>query len=318
MSASGEYEFVRISSEHFPAFVRLVKDSFGLTAITEDVQRLFDTQAFGAECIGYMAYHRESGEAAAYYGMYPCSVEIDGERILAAQCGSVMTHPGHRLKDLFFETAKRTHELAKTEGITFVFGMPNKFSYRGLMKLGWTHLENAIRYRWFVPTLPLGLLGTKIRWAGKLHRWLFGKVAGAWRVPSFPFPSSVLEPGVGGSHRSQASLAYKPEDADHLMLKVGDSTAWINRIGGQIGIGDLLLGGDDKELRRVLMRLKILGFLSGCNFVRTYVSPDCALERLLKANRFKGSDALAICYLNLAQDVRPERFKWVYGDYDTF
>jgi hypothetical protein len=313
-----QYRFERISPDNYPQFIGLAKDAFAVDFSLEDARRLFDTKSFGVDHVGFLAFHTDTGEAAAFYGIFPCFVEIDGRRILAAQSGSTMTHPDHRRRNLFVLTAEKTYELARAEGIAFVYGMPNEFSYRGLMKLGWTHLDDAIRYRFFVPTLPIGLIGKKVKVIDRIHRRLFAKVTSRWRIPNYPMSSSVLEPGVGGLHRSEASIDYKPEDENHVMLRIGGTGVWINRIGAQIGIGDIGQTPPVAKLRKVLRVVKWIGFLSGCNFVRTYLSPGCKLDRDFSRAGYKGSKSLANCYLDLAGGTEPEKFKWVYGDYDTF
>ncbi len=313
-----QYRFERISPDNYPEFIGLAKDAFLVDFSLEDARRLFNTKSFGVDHVGFLAFHATTGEAAAFYGIFPCFVEIDGKRILAAQSGSTMTHPDHRRRNLFVLTAEKTYELARSEGIAFVYGMPNQFSYRGLMKLGWTHLDDAIRYRIFVPTLPIGIIGQRVKIIDRAHRWLFAKDTSRWHIQNYPMRSSVLEPGVGGLHRSEASIRYKPEDENHIMLKIGDTGVWINRIGGQIGIGDIDQTPPVAELRKVLRVLKLIAFLSGCSFVRTYLSPRCRLEREFSAAGFSGSKSLANCYLSLAGGTEPEKFKWVYGDYDTF
>jgi hypothetical protein len=313
-----EYRFERISPDNYSDFIGLAKDAFLVDSSFEDVRRLFDTRSFGVDHVGFIAYHVGTGEAAAFYGIFPCFVEIDGKRILAAQSGSTMTHPNHRRRNLFVLTAEKTYELAKGEGIAFVYGLPNQFSYRGLMKLGWTHHDDAVRYRFFVPTVPIGILVQNFKIADRVHGWLFGKVSSLWRMPNYPIPSSVLEPGVGGMHRSEKSVRYKPEDQNHRMLSIGGTGVWINRIGGQIGIGDIDQTDRVPDIRKVVRVLRVIALLSGCSFVRTYVSHGSRLDREFSKAGFRGSKGLADCYLNLAGGIEPERFKWVYGDYDTF
>ena len=313
-----DYRFERISPKLYPEFIDLVRDSFNTETSLDEVRRLFDTRSFGFEHLGFLAFHSATGQTAAFYGIFPCWVEIDGERILAAQSGSTMTHPDHRRRNLFYLTGERTYELARSEGIAFVYGMPNQLSYRGLIKLGWTHVDNAVRYRFFVPTLPLGLLGKHSRVLRKLHESLFSWVASYRKIRAYPMRSSALEPGGGGSHRSEASLRYKPEDRNHLMLRIGGVDVWINQDRGQLGIGDIDLDDASFDLRRLVRGIKFLAFLTGCSVVRTYMSPGCRLDQEFRAAGYKGTEALPNCVLSLSRDVRPERFKWVYADYDTF
>ena len=116
-----QYRFEQISPDNYPAFIGLAKDAFLVDFSLDDVQRLLDTKSFGVDHIGFLAFHNPTGQAAAFYGIFPCFVEIDGQKILAAQSGSTMTHPDHRRRNLFVLTAERTYELARSEGIAFVY-----------------------------------------------------------------------------------------------------------------------------------------------------------------------------------------------------
>jgi hypothetical protein len=316
--SSLEYDFVRISPEHYGDFQVLVEDSFGSTPSREEVAHLFDTGGYGASHIGFLAYHRATREPAAFYGVFPCFVELDGRRILAAQSGSTMTHSNHRRRNLFYLAGRKTFDLAASEGIAFIFGFPNRDSYRGLLKLGWTHDGDMARYRIFVPTIPLGFLAPFSGMVRDLHGRVLARVVKKWRIDAFPITSSALEPGVGGMHRSQLSLNYKPEDDRHMLLRVGESVVWINQIDGQIGIGDMQISARKGEFRRVLQTVKWIAFLSGCSVVRTYVSPQSRLDRLFRDHGYKSSTALANCYLDLTGEADPSLFKWVYGDFDTY
>ena len=317
MSENGEYEFVRVSPENFEDFVALANTCHGSGHTIEFAERLFDTARFGAEYIGYMAYHRETGDPAAFYGIFPCFAEIDGRRVLAAQSGATMTHPDHRRRNLFFSLGEKTFELARASGISFVYGFPNQFSYRGLIKLGWTHSGDMVRYRILIVTAPVGLGASYFEPIRKLHGWLFKRAIGGRRQEYRPFPSSVLEPGVGGTHRSAEMFAYKPEDENHAILRVGDSLVWINRAGGEIGIGDIRLG-DETDFDSVVTVLKRIARFSGCNAVRAYVSPGCSIDRMFRAAGYAPEKGLPICHLDLLPGADSGRFRWVYGDFDTF
>lgn len=322
-----EYRFVRISAENLDDFSALTKNAFGIASTLEERKSLFDTAAWGKENIGFLAYHAATGEVAGFYGIFPCFVEYDGRRYLAAQSGSTMTHSNHRRKGLFYQLGKKTFELARDEGINFVYGFPNVNSYPGLMKLGWTHDGNMKSYHLFVPTLPIGLLARRFAFFRPLFDRWFQFVAGFWRTASRPFPSSAIEPKRGALHRDEALLNYKRDSDNRFMIEIGGRSVWINQQSGSVGLGDVELpataadGKDDEERRafkKAMRTLKLICFLSGAVHLRTYVSPDCRLDRLLTENGYRARKGLANCYLNLNSDLPLADFKYVYADFDTF
>ena len=313
-----EYEFVRMSESNFDDFALLAKDAHGVDPTHEEIRALFDTGPWGTDHIAYLAYHRETGDTAAFYGIFPCSVEYNGREYLAAQSGSTMTHSKHRKKGLFYKTGLKTFDLARREGIEFVFGFPNPFSYPGLMKLGWTHDDNIGSYHLFVPTFPLGFLAHKAKFLLPLYRAWFRFVTHRWRVKSFPFPNSSTCPDIGVVKRDARTFGYKPESDDRFMIRVGESTVWLNQQQGRVGIGDLLLAGGDLDFKKVLRALKFICFLSGSVHLRSYASPGSKLDSLFRTNGYSPRVGIQICHLNLGSELPLENFKYVYADFDTF
>jgi hypothetical protein len=151
----------------------------------------------------------------------------------------------------------------------------------------------------------------------KLHGWMFRRAIGRRKEEYRPFPSSVLETGIGGAHRSSEAFEYKPEDENHAIVRIGDALVWINRAGGEIGIGDIRLG-EVTDFESVLKGLKRIAVLSGCNAIRTYVSPGCSIDRLFRSAGYKPEKGLPICHLDLLPGGDSGRYRWVYGDFDTF
>lgn len=313
-----EYEFVRICESNFSDFASLVKDAFGTEPTLVEIEALFDTGATGKKYIGYIAYGRETRDAAAFYGIFPCFVEYNGQRFLAAQSGSTMTHRNHRKRGLFYEAGMRTFQLARDEGIHFVYGFPNPFSYRGLMKLGWSHDETFNSYHIFVPTLPLAALASKLRFLQPIHRYWFRFVTSRWRVISYPFDNSTKREGVGVVARDDSTLHYKPESEERFMIRTGDNTIWINHQQGRIGIGDIDLPNGSDDFRRTLSFLKLVCFLTGSFHLRTYLSPGSTLDVLFKENGYKARSSVAICHKDLSNELPIADFKYVYADFDTF
>lgn len=314
---SSDYQFVRISEDRLDDFAVLARDAFGVESTLEERKALFNTKACGKDYIGYLAYSSD-GEPAAFYGVFPCLVEYDGKQYLAAQSGSTMTHTKHRKKGLFYKLAQETFELAKNEGIAFIYGFPNVYSYPGFIKLNWTHAGNMKSYNIPVPTLPLGYLARKFGFLQPLYDFWFKFITGFWRAKSRPFPNSAIEPNVGATCHDKAFLQYKTETDNRFMLEIGGRLVWINQQQGSVGIGDIELIDAQKDFKKVLRALKLICFLSGSILLRTYVSPDSKLDKLFSENGYSSRQGLANCYFNLASDLPLENFKYVYADYDTF
>ena len=316
--SSAEYRFVRISEKTLKDFKTLGKNAFGVEHTDEEIKKLFDTRAWGKDYIGYLAYSEATNETAAFYGIYPCFAEYNGNRYLIAQSGSTMTHSEHRKKGLFYDSAQKTFELAGDEQISFVYGFPNMFSYRGLMKLGWIHDGNLQSYHIIIPTFPLGYLSQKLKFLKPLYNFWFKFVTSFWRTKSRPFKNSSIEENIGGVCHDEAFLNYKNDNDHRFMIRVGGNLVWINQHQGNIGIGDIELIDDQKDFKKVLRTLKLICFLSGSAHLRTYVSSGGKLDRLFRADGYIPREGLANCYLNFTSDLPLGNFKYVYADFDTF
>ena len=74
-----------------------------------------------------------------------------------------MTHPNHRGKGLFVSLAKAAYQLAKENGIKFVFGFRMKIHILAFVKkLGWIHKENLNICKLRVFTFPLAYVCRKL------------------------------------------------------------------------------------------------------------------------------------------------------------
>ena len=126
-----EYSFERLSGEHYRLLQILYENAFNVKISINEITKRFDTRQLGAEVIGFIAIHKPSKTAAAYYGVFPMKAVINNEIILAGQSGDTMTHSNHRKKGLFVTLAKLTYEECKQKGLKIIIGQPNQYSYQG-------------------------------------------------------------------------------------------------------------------------------------------------------------------------------------------
>ena len=315
-----DYELVRVSDELFPDFAKLVGQVYGACPSDEEMRLRFHTEEWGASHLGYFAYCRKTGEPAAFYGILPCFVEYKGGKYLASQGSSAMTHPDHRYRNLFFRTATKTYELAKEQGIHFSYAFPNPLSYRGFMKLGWSHDGDINSYHLFVPTIPFAYLGARYKFFNPISSWLFSSVARRWRTDYQPFPNSSKSEGIITHIRDELSTRFKPETETRMILRLKSGTrVWINIAGGRLSIGDVDLVGEKKdELRKVIRTLRWISFLTGVFHIQTHLSPGCTLDQLFRDLGYVPRATIPICHLDLSSTLPMDKIHYTYGDFDTF
>ncbi len=313
-----DYELFRIGEDRYEHFRALAGGVFGHESSFDNVHRLFDTAAFGAKHIGYIAYEKDSGNPAAFYGVFPSRVEYEKVTYLAAQSGSTMTHPDHRKRGLFYETAKKTFDLAKSEGIRFIFGFPNDSSFPGFKKLGWSVSGNFNTYQWIVPTPPLGVLASRSGIGDRILRSRFAHCIEEFRIEYVPTANSVIEPNVGGVHRDADLLRYKPETSGRMVLSFDGIRVWLREMGGSLGIGDIGPVENADQLKEIIARLRHICIRSGISRIVTHLSPDSQLDRMMKKSGYRPRPGLPICHFDLGSGLPLDNFRFVYGDFDTF
>lgn len=299
------YNIQRISSDRLKDLVPLYADVFNKKVALEYFQRKFSTEIFGAAHIGYIAYD-ERNSPAAYYGLFPCLVELNGEKILSATSGDTMTHSAHRGKGLFVDLAKRTYALAKESGIRFAFGFPNEHSLKGSIQLGWQYKGDTLRlFSLKVNTLPLAKLAKKI----KLGDALFG------RSSEDHFPNSLMENGSGGVLHDADYFKYKAFTPKSIFMIAG-VRVWL-KVDGVMKVGDVerIMNFNVKAF---ISEMKKFAFKRGITEVQFMVSNDTWLEKEL-SKELKGMDAFQVGHFYLdCEGLDLSKMKYGMGDLDTY
>ena len=306
-----EYQIERISPGAYPHLVNLMHRCFGVRPSLQQVRSKFNTKAFGAENIGYIAY-ASSGKPAAYYGVFPVLVRINGIECLAAQSGDTMTDPAHQKRGLFVKLAKHTYELAEANGIRFIFGFPNENSRPGFeRRLGWRFTGHLQDFRLTASTFPLCELSHKLSLLRPLYSWTIERRTKRILTNGL-LPSFDME--VNGCVRDQRFFSYKQ----------AMGARWIDVLGVRmlvkpevhLYVGDIRFdeGMDPYRLRsallfaakRFLCRRVICTFSSThplCGFMSWVVSPE---------------DGLPIGYLELGRILPVGELAFSRADLDTF
>ncbi|MCA1324321.1 GNAT family N-acetyltransferase [Herbaspirillum sp. alder98] len=311
-----DYNLIRLDSSNFADLLGLMEVVNGSTPDGHQLRKKYDTRAFGAENLGYLAYKQGEKIAAAYYGVFPMRVMLAGKEVLAAQSGDTMTHPDHRGKGLFIALARKTYALAAEEGVKFVFGFPNSNSYPGFVKkLAWQHPYNMVAVNIVVPTLPVNLLAKRLPVLARLQKkWLttlldmFFVKAGELPLPC----SSVTGSGSAGVVRDRAFWDYKRDCCE--AYQVGQTILFL-KYDGDISIGDAVAANG--EIGPAISKLRFVAALAGILRIKTYCSPGSQLARNL-GSKGHTRESLAYGYVAFEEGMPLEQLQFTYADYDTF
>jgi hypothetical protein len=308
-----EYTLERLTPAHFPDLQILFKDAFRANLALEFIQRKYDTSAFGLSYIGYIAYSA-TREPAAYYGVFPSIVSVDGEHILAAQSGDTMTHSNHRRKGLFGILAEATFALARESGIKFIYGFPNKNSYPGFMKLGWTCDHYLNLYRVKVRTLPLSKVAKVYPVFSGAYRLLLRLTINSSLRPDKTFQNSILADSGSGVLHDKRFFEYK-KYYPKLMIQTPGGVVYA-RLDGRLMAGDFE-AKTEHEFLLALKHLKKLAFRGGISEIDFQFSPGTLVDQWI-SKLATASTGMAACYFDLGSDLPLNKLKYGLSDFDTF
>lgn len=308
-----DYVFVRVCKENLHHLQTLYKHAFNIAVPVVFFEKKFNTHVFGAAWLGFLAMDKEQ-KPAAYYGVFPCLCDYFGKKILVAQSGDTMTHPGHRGKGLFIQLALKTYSLARESGVAFVFGFPNENSYPGFVKkLNWKHRDNLDLFKVDVKTVPLAKLAKKFSFlAGVYDRYcgLFLKSS----LTGDTLENSVLHYNHGGILHDRNFFEYKRYNKSCVGVFSGKKV-WF-KIDGRLWIGDIE-PCTKEEFRLVLRQVKQLAARLGCAGIYIHLDKSNDLYScLLEEGRVVGQNPVG--YLDFDSGLDFSRIKFVSADFDTF
>jgi hypothetical protein len=315
MENNEEYFFERFTAVHYPVLQMLFNDAFDIKISIPEIEKRFSTASLGAPVIGYIAFHKSTGRPAAYYGIFPLRLQLNGKVVLAAQSGDTMTHSLHKKKGLFVQLANAVYEDCRKEGIHFLYGSPNEKSYKGLVKnLQWQHNGDILRLdmKLKMKTIPLPKIFSKhnrpsqayLRYAKfVLKPYLAG------RPVSFRNP---LHPSLPRVFRDEYHISYK-QDAYKFFIRIHEVTCWV-KLADVFWIGDF---SDYQQVtEQVTTKLKRIAFLLGYNTVRMNINEDVQLPEAFLAFKINGRDAA--CYKVLSDEAEFQQMIWTGADFDTW
>lgn len=279
----------------------------------KDMQRLsrkFDTSVFGSLPIGFLAYSHDE-TLAAYYGIFPITLQHKGEALKGAQSGETMTHPDHRNRGLFAHLAQLTMQAAKEAGIKFIYGIPNNNSKRGLEKAGWSQQGSMIEYRMSCsPSL-------KARAIRKLSLAYFNSyldgIITSRKMDRMP-EKFLHERADFSVMHSNDFFSYKAHSSNHF-LEFTDAFAFVKTEPYSIKLGDYRMksGGDETRFWNELHKL---GDRTGAYSVVFHTSEG--LEKAYSIPRVvKRSEGQPIMVISTG-DAIDDAFELTAMDYDTF
>lgn len=309
-----EYRIERIGPDHYGHLVKLIHRCFGRTVTLSSVKAKFDTSMFGARDIGFMAF-ASSGQPAAYYGVFPIQVTMNGQQHLAAQSGDTMTDPDHQRKGLFTRLARKTYDLAATEGVRFVFGFPNENSYHGFAsKLNWTFTGRLREFRTRTGGVPLCEFAGRFPWSRPLYGSFLSRKLGSITVEQGIDDLGGMRPGQVCVSRTENFLRYKSAGGARMIRFMGFTM--LIRAEVHLFVGDVMEFAPERirEFQRTLIQL---GRRLACGQVVLTLSTNHWLFPILALGP-PPVESLPIGHVDLSSHLPIDHMAYSRADLDTF
>jgi hypothetical protein len=291
------YTIVRLGAENIALLYTLYERVYQKKCADHYFHLKYNTTYTGSLYIGYFAL--ENNQPIAYYGVVPTNVSLKNSIVLAAQSCDTMTHPEHRKKGLFTELAGRTFELAKKEGVHFVFGFPNQNSYPGFIeRLAFTHSETLNRYTMVFSDSLLK----------KLFRKYNSVLARKERVL---LKNTLLEQEHDGIIYDKDYFNYKRYNKNFtLIFKTGP--VWLNQS------GDLWMGATSVlETKEIMEQLLYVHRITKAASVTFMISPG-TIQDALFSEILKPAEGFPAIIKNLSGIYSLDKLKFQFADIDIF
>jgi len=311
------YRYFKIDDNSYTSIQELYLRSFQLKSSIEAIKRKYDTTSFGEKNIGFLAVDTE-GDLAAYYGVFPITMVIDGTDYLVAQSGDTMTAPEHRKKGLFTILAKLTYDLSEKKGLSFIFGFPNENSFPGFIKhLDWKFYGNMKSFTIQNTGVPLCELSAKYRFLAPLYQ----------KYCAINLRKHLLKvdtAGIRGFDDTNA-FGFVKKSVDFFNYKLQNKNSYLITYEGFSLLiklePHLLIGAVAKfELSRTnefIIAIKRLAFRLGSRKIIITVSENHWLFDALK-NELSYTDSLPIGYFEIDKSIPYDKICYSGADYDTF
>lgn len=302
------YRFERVSETNLHNLVSIFEANNGFSQSLSYFKSKFNTGYTGVSYVGFFAFSPE-GEPAAFYGVYPCFINLNGSAVLAAQSGDTITHSSHQRRGLFVLLANLTYQLAQELGIRYVFGFPNSNSLHGFVnKLDFIKVGAIVRYDFDVSTIPY----TKILRRLKLNA-----------VDIF-FKELILDKfkvGYPGEKEETVSclrnfeyFQYKNFTGGRI-IEYRDFYFWL-KIDELLFIGDIY-SKSSRPLTEAISEIKSLAKILGIAKIIFEVTRDSIADMHLRKH-YSSVESCPIIVKSLGESQIVNDWNFTGGDVDTF
>lgn len=310
-----DYYFEKLNAANLKDLLPVYEDAFSNKVSLDYLQKKQDTSYTDLSYVGYIAYTKDN-KPVAYYGVYPCLIDYNGGKYLAAQSGDTMTHSKHTGQGLFTILATKTYEYCKANGIHLVFGFPNKNSYPGFVqKLGWVHFDDLYSYQIRVKCIPWIRIKKTFHLSPKIHD-IWCHLILSLLPKGDSFENSSKDKNTAVVNHSKDFFAYKTY-AKNYVLNIDGINVWLKCDDLFLLIGDIE-NCDEIRFLKVISKLKKIALILGLPHLRYNGNSNTWGTHMFQKYGHKMESTYPIGGVNFTNIIPLENLKFTMADNDTF
>ena len=307
------YTSEKLSDVNLPQLTWLFEQEHGAKFSMEYFKRKLNTDWTGKKYIGFFAKNKDN-EVGAFYGGFPCQMQVDNEKILVLQSGDTITNVNHRKKGLFIRLAEETYQYAESEEFEYVFGFPNKNSEHGFFqKLGWDNLGSNTNFTFTF---------SNFNWFGLCHKFTLLKPLYEWfwlkQIDKFTITVEEAfenyKQNYNGIIKDEHFLKYKLNYGTSALVKIDKKVFWIKKDNG-IRLGEIFQTNEEID---IYSYLKTLAKSFGVKQIHFSCNEYHPLFNLLSMSNTLRNPGHVAGIRGLKNKVLPKNLVFVAGDSDDF
>jgi hypothetical protein len=308
-----EYIFERANSQNIENLSIIFYETKGIDIPLNSIKKKFDTSYTGIDYIGFFAFTQDK-KPAAFYGVFPCFLQIENKVVLSAQSGDTITHIDHQRKGLFIKLAKLTYDLAQKEGVKIIFGFPNQNSYHGFVKNLHFHVAGSLQiYRFKSNGLPIYRALHRLK-LGRLYQ-IFSKIRLKKATSTHDgFIGSIPRADINSGFRNAEFYKYKSYNQSSY-FELDGIKIWC-RIDANLFIGDISCTSEI-QIEDVVIKLKKFAASLGLDQIIFEVTKDSYWDQMF-SKLWLAEEGAPVIYKNLMNADEFLVLEFTSGDVDVF
>src|SRR5260370_4593131 len=218
------------------------------------VEKKYACQYEGVGAFSCVAFD-DAGLVVASLGILPWPISFGNRTEVAAQLVDGATHGEQRDLGLSTRPREMARETCESAGISFLFGFahPQGGSYPGLVRIGYTHIDDLVEFRLPIRTIWIERVARRVGPLHGLYKRHLQQTFRSYLAGDSVLDNSFLSDGFAGTRRDRAFHDYKAF-AGNRVLSVDGGRVWL-KVRRGLFVGDLE-APSEAEMERTVRELE--------------------------------------------------------------